>query len=521
MRGDRVSEGGTSFLDGLAADGPACSAPTGAGDPWRILVVDDDREVHAVTRLVLRDLRFDGRSFEIRSAYGYEEARAAFAAWDRVALVLLDVVMQRDDDGLRLVRWIREDRGDRSVRIILRTGHQGEAPEQEIVAGYDINDYKEKTELTAQRLRTAVLAALRSYRDVIALESERAGLDRIVRSMSSLYGCRDGRRLAGAALAELAALVAREGNAVAPRSGMAVTREGGRLRVLAAFGEWSAREGDDPVSFLPAEGVAATERAYASRGAAWDSGYLAAYAGGTRGGEEAFVLGGAAEPDAFGLKISTLFARSAAAAFDNAALSEEVEATQREVVFTLGEAAERRSRETGNHVMRVSGYSQLLARELGMSDDEVSLLGFAAPTHDIGKIAIPDEILNKPSPLDEDEMRVMRSHTVLGEAMLGRSGKPILAAGAVIARSHHECWDGSGYPDGLSGERIPVFARIVAIADVFDSLGHDRVYGRAWSKADVERFMRDGSGTMFDPRMTDAFLSRLGSFFLLMERFPD
>lgn len=168
--------------DGTLRGAPATvpKSPALSGPPWRILIVDDDHEVHSVTRYALRKVEFRGRPLELLSAYSASEALTMLRAEPDVALVLLDVVMETEDAGLHLVRAIREDLDDTAVRIILRTGQPGQAPEENVIVDYDVNDYKPKTELTAQKLFTTVIAALRAYDSITAIEANRRGLRRMV-----------------------------------------------------------------------------------------------------------------------------------------------------------------------------------------------------------------------------------------------------------------------------------------------------------------------------------------------------
>lgn len=184
----------------------------------------------------------------------------------------------------------------------------------------------------------------------------------------------------------------------------------------------------------------------------------------------------------------------------------ELEETQREVLQRLARAAEFRDDDTGQHTQRVAHTASALARVVGLLDEEVQLIFRAAPLHDVGKIAIPDAILLKPGKLTTEEFEVMKGHTVVGATMLGGGKTPLTRIAETIARSHHERWDGNGYPDGLEGEAIPLPARVVALADVFDALTHARPYRPAWTidatLAEIARL----NGIQFDPHMADAFL---------------
>lgn len=198
-------------------------------------------------------------------------------------------------------------------------------------------------------------------------------------------------------------------------------------------------------------------------------------------------------------------------------LSSEIEATQREVVFTMGSVAEERSKETGNHVKRVADYSLILARLYGLSLEESLLIKNASPMHDIGKIAIPDAILNKPGKFTQEEFELMKAHSEIGYKMLKHSDRSILKAASILAHEHHERWDGKGYPRGLKGEEIHIYGRITAIADVFDALGSDRVYKKAWPLKKILALFEEEKGKQFDPELVTLFLNNLEHFLATKE----
>lgn len=157
-------------------------------------------------------------------------------------------------------------------------------------------------------------------------------------------------------------------------------------------------------------------------------------------------------------------------------LNKEIEDTQKEVIFRMGAIGETRSKETGNHVKRVAEYSKLLALYYGLGEDEAELLKQVSPMHDIGKVGIPDNILNKPGKFTDKEFEIMKQHSKIGYDMLSGTDKPLLKAASIVAYEHHEKWSGGGYPRGIKGEEIHIFGRITALADVFDALGSDRCY---------------------------------------------
>lgn len=198
-------------------------------------------------------------------------------------------------------------------------------------------------------------------------------------------------------------------------------------------------------------------------------------------------------------------------------LNQEIIDTQREVILTMGEICETRSHETGLHVKRVAEYSFLLARLCGC--EEAELIKQASPMHDIGKVAIPDYILNKTDKLSDEEWKTMKTHSQLGYQMLSVSKRPLFHMAAIIAQQHHEKWDGSGYPQGIHGKDIHIAGRIVAIADVFDALGHERCYKPAWEMDKILHLLRDQRGKHFDPELIDLFFVNLDQFFAIRERY--
>jgi putative two-component system response regulator len=181
--------------------------------------------------------------------------------------------------------------------------------------------------------------------------------------------------------------------------------------------------------------------------------------------------------------------------------------TQLEIIRCLGRAAEYKDNETGMHVLRMSEYSRIVADEMSDNKDWVQLLYLAAPMHDVGKIGIPDDVLLKPGKFDDEEWALMKQHPSIGAQILGSDKSEVLSMAREVALSHHEKWDGSGYPNGLKGDAIPLSGRIVAVADVFDALTCKRAYKKAWTFDDAKVFISDNAGSHFDPEVCAAFIS--------------
>jgi len=201
--------------------------------------------------------------------------------------------------------------------------------------------------------------------------------------------------------------------------------------------------------------------------------------------------------------------------------TQEIRNREQEIIFRLTKAAEYRDPETGGHIKRMAHYSRHIAMQLGMSAEEQNLILEAAPMHDIGKVGIPDSILLKPGKLDPLEFDIMKEHAQYGYDILNGSQSKLMQLGAEIALSHHEKYDGSGYPNGLKDDSISIYGRIIAVADVFDALTSERPYKKAWSIDDAISFLRENSGTHFDRSCVYAFLQDMDEVLRIKERFRD
>ena len=331
--------------------------------PWKILVVDDDADVHEITELTLKRLIFDERSLEFIHAYSAGEAKIKLIDHVDIAVALLDVVMEDDTAGLDLVKFIREDFRNDSIRLILRTGNPGLAPEESVTLLYDINDYRCKTELTAQNLKTVIITALRAYKSIVTIQH----------------------------------------------------------------------------------------------------------------------------------------------------LNTEIDQTQRELIYTLGEIAESRGTDIGKHVERVGRITALLAEKMNFPANQIDCIRLGASMHDIGKMAIHDSILNKPGALTNDEFEQMKKHCYFGYDLLKNSDRDLLKTAAIIAYEHHENYNSTGYPRGLKGEEIHLVSRIVALVDVFDALATKRVYKEIWPRDEILTYIKSQSGIKFDPNVVSVFFENIDS----------
>ncbi|WP_394131681.1 DUF3369 domain-containing protein [Shewanella maritima] len=487
---------------------------------WKVLIVDDEPDIHSVTKLALSRFKLDDRPLSFLNAYSGEQAKVVLKEHQDIAVAFVDVVMESDHAGLELVKWIRSDLKNNKLRIILRTGQPGQAPEEDVIVHYDINDYKAKAELDSRKLTTSVYSALRSYRDIMLIEQgrltqqqHRQGLEKVLKATSGLFELRTLHRFADGLLNQVAGLLNLQSetllltcNSLDAMSGPVDSSE---IEVLAGTGNFhncSSKDIPDSIYCLLNKALAEKQCLYEG------SVFIGYFPTKTSRWINLLYVDGINEINELDRKLIDIFAINVGIAFENLLLNQEVEDTQSELILRLGDVVESRSKEAANHVKRMAEYSYELAILAGLDEQEADLLKHASPMHDVGKIATPDAVLLKPGKLDDQEWQVMKQHPVIGHQILESSNRPILQAAAIISLQHHEKYDGSGYPNGLAGEDIHIFARIVAIADVYDALTHKRCYKEAWALDDVLDEMKRCSGSHFDPTLLSLFIDNINIF---------
>lgn len=480
---------------------------------WKVMIVDDDEAVHSVTRLALRNFSFEGKGLQFISAYSAAQAYNLITQHADLAIILLDVVMEEDDAGLKVARFIREEVKNSFVRIILRTGQAGQAPEEQVIIGYDINDYKEKTELTSRKLFTTIVSSLRAYRDIITLEANRQGLEKIIEASASIFKVQSMTKFVSGVLKQLVSLLGLNKNSLyCHTSGFAAAKSDGQFRILAATGDFEKHIDESIHKVLPEDVLNDLNAVFAAKESMFFGTHYVGYCHSNAGSESIIYLEGLHDLKPLHKDLITVFFNNVSTAFDNIYLNQELSNDQIELLFTLGEMAESRSHETGIHIKSVARYSKLFAEKYGLCEEECAAIELAASMHDIGKLAIEDSILKKPGILTPEEFAKIQQHSDAGYKILHSSSRPLLKTAAIIALQHHEKYDGSGYPQGLSGKNIHIYGRITAIADVFDALSSDRVYRKAWDSQHILEHIKNERGKHFDPELVDIFFNNLGEF---------
>ncbi len=494
---------------------------------FKVLIVDDEPDIHTMTRIVMRDFTMDGYRLEFYSAYSYNEAIMLCQQHRDAALMLLDVVMESDDAGLRVARTVREELKNNFVRIILRTGQPGQAPEEQVIVNYDINGYREKTLLDKKAMFSMTYTALRSYRDIMKVEEarllserNRRGIEKVLQATTRLFEPRSLKQFASGLLAQMSSLLNLSEDSLlfqAP-SGTFKRECPGQIKILAASGKFEQLNDLEIIHHLSDEALALLSRACLEHHSIYENNQYVAYFHNKNSDTNLFYISQCHRLNELDNNLLEIFSNNVNIAFENLLLEREIVNTQLELISTLGNVVEQRSEDTGYHVERVSQLSRLLAEALGMAPEECDLIYMAAPLHDIGKIAIPDAILNKPGKLTAEEWCIMQTHAELGGVILSNSQRPIFRAAAIIASQHHERYDGKGYPQGLQGEAIHIYGRIVALADVTDALMHKRCYKEAWPLEKVLSYIGEQSGSHFDPQLVDLLMAHQEDLIRLNER---
>lgn len=483
----------------------------------KVLIVDDEPTVHDITALVLKNFRYKGYRLELKSAYSAAEAREVLACDGPFALILLDVIMETDDAGLSLARYIREELKDSMVRIVLRTGQPGMVPQRQVMRDYEIDDYKEKAELTSERFDATVTASIRTYLGFRHLEQSRQGLIRILDAIKDIDSSDMEENLADSILDQMESVISRpEG----PGSGsVLVSREAQGDRIISGRGVHEGLQDCGLEELNDSDSIEMIREALNSGKTLHNGRHIMTNLLSKDGGRYLAYFENMEEFGEMERNLVELYASHVNVSLVNKFLTRELVNTQREIISTLGEVIETRSDETGKHVQRVGELAKLLAEKKGYSSSDCELILYAAPLHDIGKVGIPDDILKKPGSLTDGEYEIMKTHSQIGYEILKSSKKDVLQMGAKICLEHHESWDGNGYPNGLSGENISIDARICYVADVLDALRSKRVYKDAIPLEEAMEVIRQARGTQFDPEIVDILFENKDAVELIYSKY--
>jgi len=473
---------------------------------WKILIVDDEEDIRTLTKINLKDFEFDGRKLQFLEADSAVSAKKILEQHDDIALALIDVVMETDEAGLELVEYIRNDLNRNMIRLIIRTGQPGIAPERYIIDNFDIDDYKDKTELTIDKLYTTVRSAIKAYRELKAIDMNRAGLRKIIDASPEVY------RISKTSLSDffdgiLSQIIGlchlNENALISTIDGMVATLNGEEVKIESGLGAFCNKDENrtriDNISKTCIDVISNNQSAQNLRQGSFILPLI------IDGKTVGFVyLESNRELSPEDKNLIEVFTNQCANALETLKLHLNLKMAYGQAIDTLAEVAEFKDATTGKHINRLGSYTTIVALAMGISPEEADSYGKAAMLHDVGKVGIPDSILQKTGKLTEAEYETMKQHSEIGAQILSHSDSAKLAQ--CVALYHHERWDGKGYPKGIPSKELPLITRIVAVVDVFDALVSKRPYKEAWSHEDALETILLGSGTQFDPSVVDVFI---------------
>lgn len=481
----------------MFADEPGQQTPKIPTEKWKVLIVDDEPEVHAVTKLALSDFQFLGRGLEFYSAFSGAEACELIDAQPDAAILLLDVVMESDDAGLKVARYIREEAQNHYTRIILRTGQPGQAPERTVIVNYDINDYKSKTELTAQKLFTTVMSSLRSYRDIMSIEQSRHGLEKIIAASSNLYALQPMTRFVEGLVQQLSWVIGG-----CRQTLYATADETGRsYKVVAAHGEDAVvAVGQTLRSVLPASALSELEDVIAHHGSYYGTDFVLLYCRShcQPHGSVLFIDGISRKLSDDDHHVLQLFAENVQLAQDNVVCLEDSD----QFVARLSDQLMETHAATFDAMNLPT--KAALAYRLGqqVSDEQqaqrIALAWFLyEPAEPLLRCASESVAANETT----CQQRVARSLRALGH---GQHIATQMAYRALAERL--ERWDGMGLPDGKQGPDIAISTQVLILTEqLFD-----------WQQqqlplADMKTRLEAEKGRYYSPEFLEGVLPNLSN----------
>jgi len=462
---------------------------------WKILIVDDEPEVHAVTKLALNDFNFLGRGLKFYSAFSGEEAKRLIDEHPDAAILLLDVVMETDDAGLQVARYIREEADNHFTRIILRTGQPGQAPERTVIVNYDINDYKSKTELTAQKLFTAVMSSLRSYRDIMSIDQSRHGLEKIIAASANLYALQPMNSFVDGLVQQLSWVIGGAKQTLYATS----NEDGSSYKVLAAHGEDSGVcVGQTLRSVIPSKALAELEHVIANHGSYYGDDFVLLYCRShcLSHGSVLFIGGLSRALTADDHHVLQLFSENVQLAQDNVVCLEDSD----QFLARLADQLMLHHASHFNGILEQSSEVRLayaVAQKTSAEDAETTALAWSL-------FAQARPLLNCASDAAAAvettcQQRVARSLRALGH---GEHEATQNAHRALIERL--ERWDGLGLPEGKRGSDIAISTQVLLLTEQLLDWWESGI-----SDSDIAVRLKDERGRYYSPKFLDVVIKSL------------
>ncbi|QWR77820.1 response regulator [Candidatus Magnetomonas plexicatena] len=485
--------------------------PQSVKKQWKVMIVDDEEDIHKVTKLALGKLNFQNKKLNFLSAYSAEEAKKLIAENPDMSVILLDVVMESDDSGLQLVKYIRDELKNKFVRIILRTGQPGQAPEENVIIDYDINDYKTKEELTDKKLFTTLISSLRAYTDIRVIESNRKGLEKIIEAAASLSNVDSVKILVNGMLSQLISILRLERDSIFGQTvGFLSDKTNGDFLILSGTGAYETSAGKKVKEVIDPTVLKNLDIACQEQKSLFFDNHCIVFFQNNKYLNSFLYLEGFTAFDNHDKELIEHFCANVSNALEKALLQERIETVKSLAINSILKLTECICTNDCGHIHRTGKTAGLLAGALmakgklyGTDDPTFpQQLEIAATVyHDIGRLCnLEDDILNL-NKLDEHKRRDISEYLFIVNEVIERaleinSNKYLYMAMDII-RHKFTRFDGTGYPENLSGEEIPLSARIAYVSDFYDCLIGEKV-GAMDSKSALLS-IKKLSGSVFDP----------------------
>lgn len=516
------------FLD--SEDPKTTKNISGTNNFYKILIADDEEEVHKMTKMVLKSFELEGAKLKFYDTFSGKETMEFLDKNNDIAIILLDVVMEDDDAGLKVVKYLRENLKNNITRIILRTGQPGKAPEDRIIVEYEIDDYKTKTELTVQKLFSTMYVCLRAHKNIKMLNKNKVGLNKVINASQDLFKYHSFTEFINGMLIQVMSLYDVEVDSIYVRDedrdfdGMAFVQIMDSAKILAATGKFEHLIGQtinldsyhEDIKKIVKQIQESDEDELVLR----QGDFLGIYKQSSDKLIKNYIIL-ETKLNSENIDIIKVFLNNFSLAIDNFMINMNSRDTLNEIIYRITEVVENRNNYSGCHARRVSEITRVLAEKMGYSEEDVETISKASVLHDIGKISIGDSILFKPGKLSIEEFEEIKKHTTSGYNILKNSKLPLLKIAADIALYHHERFDGKGYPEGKKGGETPRVCEIVAMADVFEALASRRCYKEPWCRERIIEYIKENSGTQFAPDVAEALLSNEEEVFNVIVTFPE
>ncbi|NQY21099.1 MAG: HD domain-containing protein [Campylobacteraceae bacterium] len=473
-------------------------------DSWKVLIVDDEKDVHSLTRTVLRDLEYEDKNIIFSSAYSGKEALEILKKENDFAVILLDVIMETDDAGLVFASKLRNELQNHTTRIILRTGQTGDVPIKDVIIKYDINDYKEKTQLNTSNLYISVLLALRSYRDIKLIINKNIYLKEIIYFTKELNKQKDINTFTNILISSLNSLLFLDKNNIKEYI-YTYDINDNSINILNDSDFILTKEKEIIINKL----IDNNEFLYKNNSMifilALDNFYLV------------IDLENIKNENKMNKTFIRMFLDTARVILNNLYTNKRILKEQEELLSIINKLIKRKSNPISSHLNRVSKIVYVIAKAYGLSDDDAKELELASSMHDIGKIDLDENLLNNKN-INKEEELLIQKHTQIGYNLLKYSSTSLLKQAAIIAYEHHESWDGSGYPRRLEKEEIHLYSRITAIADFYDSLRIPRSSEKEWPLYDAINFLKKNRNILFEASLVDILIDNIKEIEKIIEQ---